>query len=292
MLSKIIIGISFVLCGSVAEAIDWVNTTNDHNVDQSRTFGNSGADVYMKADQNFFINSISVVDSGSWSNDINTYFIGQHYDYATGNFNDYNLGEEISSGSEWYIGGLFGGMFTMDVANSVSAGDYSAKFQVRGGSTSADNSVLFEFTENLHVFDTFGLKSSSPDLEFNLAPGDTALIRHQLDYSGTRDFLVNTRYVGWSQAGVDQFDINFVGPYPDHLSTGDSIFADHVTMHARLNFATPFTFDTGVVGGYGSDDSNWYKTATHTINPVPEPTALVGIAFGLLCLGRKSLRKK
>jgi len=280
---------SIALAASVAHSQSFTVGVTTHSLQSDNAGIGSGIDMQMESSADFYINGFNVVGGGSWDPNLSVNFNGGYFDNNSFTYGTYSLGTQVTGTQDWYFGGFFGGMFTLGFADTVGLGTYTTTIELLGGATESSMDVLTSFDETVEVVD-FGLALSSPDTNVILPPLGSTNIRHHVVNSSNHDFLVGSRYYGWSMPGRDQFDIDFSDGYPAKIDAGADVLLTHLDITAHADFTTPFTFASGFIGGWYADDAVWLKVSDHTLTPVPEPMTVIGLAGALAALASRRRR--
>lgn len=280
---------SFVLAAALASAQSFTVGETTHSLQNANAGIGSGIDMHLESDVDFFINGFNVVGGGSWDSNISVDFNGSYFDNVLFTSGIYALGTQITGTQDWYFGGFFGGMFNLGLQDTVALGSYTTTIELLGGATDSSMDVLTSFDETVDIVE-FGMAVSSPDSTVYLPPLGSTNIRHHLQNSGNNAFLIGSRYYSWSMPGIDQFDITFSDGYPGVVNPNDDLTVNHLDITAHADFTAPFTFSSGIVGGWYSDDAVWLSAGEHTLNPVPEPMTLLGLGGALVALASRRRR--
>lgn len=261
-----------------------------HSVQNDNVFIDSGIDMQLDSSSDFYLNGFNVVGGASWNDDISLVFDGSYWDFLNSTYGTYNLGDLISGTQSWFFGGFFGGMLNINLNAPVPLGTYTTTIELLGGSTASSMDVLSSFEETIDVVD-FGLQLSSPDTNIVLAPLGSTVIRHRLQNTSNTAFEIGSRYYGWSMDGSDQFDFSFTASYPAVMDPGSDQTVEHMNVTAHADFTTPFTLSSGIIGGWYSDDAVWLQAGEHTLTPVPEPSAIIGLGAAIAALAARRRRR-
>ncbi len=275
---------------AAAAAQDFFEGTTTHSVQNDNFLILSGIDMGMVSETDFYYNAFNVVGGSSWNEDIQINFNGSYWDNNLNAAGNYALGTQIRGTQDWYFGGFFGGMFLLGLNGTVAQGTYSTTIELLGGETDTSMDVLHSFTETVEVVD-FGLLLSSPDTNIVLPPLGSTVIRHRLQNTSGTPFRLSSRYYSWSMAGRDQFDIEFSDGYPDELLPSSDQTVNHLDVTALPTFTTPFTFRSGIIGGWYDDDAVYLQAGEHTLSPVPEPATLVALGGAIAALAARRRKR-
>lgn len=288
---------TLMLGASASATLTFPGTNNYSTLSSSIAVGRVDAEIdLLSATDDLYLNSADIDTASTLGSILNASPISAAFSKFDGSGNfieniNYAQGTALEKGFVYRAIGAFDGLISFSNFGSVVAGTYTGLVSVFGGNSSTSTDLIGNVSVSVEVVDSFNLSMSYPQSNFVLTPGAAPqTLVHNVSNTGTRDFLLTSRYYSGNIVQPPELTINFSSTYPSRVDAGQSYSSPHLELSATGLFSG-FAGNSGIIGGFYEDDINFLQVGgDYTVSAVPEPATIAFISLGVVATLRR--RKK
>lgn len=253
--------------------------------------------THDSADPDLFINSVTITGGTIWNPLIDFGVNLSYLGFTNGGFlqGNYTLGTAIGDDVSWTFDAL--AQRTGTINSDVAPGTYDFSVQMVGGHSSSATDILATFGLEIEVVSSITASVTASTSPGSVGWGESTDVSATMTNLGARNIVTSTWYVagfglgGPGASSDDQLILDsFQGNWFDQNIAGG---ASRTDLHSRWTSAvtnTPGTYsgNIGVIGGlYSGDVHAWRANPDVTVQVVPEPVSMIGLAAGVSMLARR-----